>query len=140
MPQITKQTGPWGMDVYGFSADESLNPLCKAGADWSKKLLFGALEVDHDGKILAYNDTEPGASVAQINLNQLIGQNFFRDIAPWSKDSLIEEKFKEGVIAEKINVMFDCPSVADKMTLRIHLKKSLILGSFWIFVKRLGVS
>ncbi len=140
MPQITKQAGPWGMDVYGFAADESLNPLCKAGTDWSRKLPFGALEVDHDGKILAYNDTEPGASATQVNLSYLIGQNFFKDIAPWSKNSLVEEKFKEGVSAGKVNVMFDCPSIGDKMTLRIHLKKSLILGSFWIFVKRLGLN
>lgn len=138
MPTITKQAGPWGMDVYGFTAEELSNPLSKAGTDWSRKLPFGALEVDFAGKILAYNDTEPGAAASQVNINQLIGQNFFEQIAPWTKGSLIEEKFREGVNTGQVNVVFDCPVTGDRFTLRFHLKKSLILGSFWIFVKKIG--
>jgi photoactive yellow protein len=138
MPSITTQAGPWNMTVYAFDETDPENPLFRAGADEVARLPFGALELDRDGKVVAYNDTEPddGGPARQ----PLVGRDFFGDVARWAGTSLLAQQFRSGVETGTLNVVFDCavPRLSHKV--RIHLKVSPILGTFWVFIKKLARS
>ncbi|MGE5478241.1 MAG: hypothetical protein ACM3Q1_16420 [Bacteroidales bacterium] len=138
MPSITTQAGPWNMTVYAFDETDPENPLFRAGADEVARLPFGALELDRDGKVVAYNDTEPddGGPARPA----LVGRDFFGDVARWAGTSLLAQQFRSGVESGTLNVVFDCavPRLSHKV--RIHLKVSPILGTFWVFIKKLARS
>jgi photoactive yellow protein len=136
MSTITTQAGPWNMTVFGFSEDDSDNPLLRVGAEEALRLPYGAAELDRDGKVVAYNDTEPddGGPVRP----PLVGRNFFTEVVRWADGSVIATEFKRGVEKGELNAVFDCavPRLAFKV--RIHLKVSPILGTYWVFIKKLA--
>ncbi|HLO77982.1 MAG TPA: hypothetical protein VK196_16125 [Magnetospirillum sp.] len=136
MPTITTQAGPWNMTVYTFDADDPDNPLFRVGSDEVARLPFGAAELDRDGKVVAYNDTEPDDG--GVPRPALVGRDFFGDVARWAGSSVIAEQFRNGVKVGDLNVVFDCavPRLSHKV--RIHLKVSPILGTFWVFIKKLA--
>lgn len=135
MPTITTQAGPWNMTVYAFADDDPENPLFRAGADEVARLPFGAAELDRDGKVVSYNDTEPDDGPARPSL---LGRDFFADIMRGASGSLLADQFRRGVATGDLNVVFDCavPRLAHKV--RIHLKVSPILGTYWVFIKKLA--
>lgn len=138
MPTITTQAGPWNMTVYAFAAEDPDNPLFRTGADEVSRLPFGAAELDRDGKVVAYNDTEPddgGPARAP-----LVGRNLFTDVLRWAGDSVIADQFRKGVVSGDLNVVFDCAVPRLDYKVRIHLKVSPILGTFWVFIKKLARS
>ncbi len=136
MPTITTQAGPWNMTVYAFDQDDPENPLFRVSVDEVSRLPFGAAELDRDGKVVAYNDTEPDDGGPARP--PLVGRDFFADVARWAGSSLIAEQFRRGVASGDLNVVFDCavPRLSHKV--RIHLKVSPILGTFWVFIKKLA--
>ena len=136
MPTITTQAGPWNMTVYAFEQDDPENPLFRVSVDEVSRLPFGAAELDRDGKVVAYNDTEPDDGGPARP--PLVGRDFFADVARWAGSSLIAEQFRRGVASGDLNVVFDCavPRLSHKV--RIHLKVSPILGTFWVFIKKLA--
>lgn len=136
MPTITTQAGPWNMTVYAFEQDDPENPLFRVSVDEVSRLPFGAAELDRDGKVVAYNDTEPDDGGPARP--PLVGRDFFADVARWAGSSLIAEQFRHGVASGDLNVVFDCavPRLSHKV--RIHLKVSPILGTFWVFIKKLA--
>lgn len=126
------------MTVYVFAEDDPANPLFRVAADDVARLSFGALELDRDGKVVAYNDTEPDDG--GLSRPPVVGRDFFGDVARWAASSLVNEQFRRGVETGELNVVFDCavPRLAHKV--RIHLKVSPILGTFWVFIKKLARS
>ncbi|MEW5728194.1 MAG: hypothetical protein AB1918_10255 [Pseudomonadota bacterium] len=136
MPTITTKAGPWNMTVFAFDEDDPQNPLGRLAADDISRLPFGAAELDRDGKVVAYNDTEPddfGAPRPSI-----IGRDFFAEVARWAGGSLVAEEFRKGVASGDLNVVFDCSVPRVSYKVRVHLKVSPILGTFWVFVKKLA--
>lgn len=123
------------MTVYAFTEDDPTNPLLRVAADEVARLPFGALELDRDGKVVAYNDTEPDDG--GLSRPSLVGREFFGEVTRWAAGSLVNEQFRRGVETGDLNVVFDCavPRLAHKV--RIHLKVSPILGTFWVFIKKL---
>lgn len=122
------------MTVFAFHEGESDNPLGSISWEDIGRLPFGAAELDRDGKVVAFNDTEPGDG-AQAG-PPMVGRDFFRDIAPWAAGGIAEE-FRKGVISGDLNVVFDCGVARLPYKVRIHLKISPILGTYWVFVKKL---
>jgi len=135
MPTITTQAGPWNMTVFAFDKGESDNPLGQLSAQDIERLPFGAVELAADGKVLAYNDTEPDA--VDGGRQAIIGRHFFDDVARWAGASVIAEEFRNGVAAGALNVVFDCAVAGLPFRVRIHMKVSPILGTYWAFIKRL---
>ncbi|MCR6631802.1 MAG: hypothetical protein NVV74_18125 [Magnetospirillum sp.] len=136
MPTIATQAGPWNMTVFAFSEDDPQNPLLRVAADEVARLPFGAAELDRDGKVVAYNDTEPddgGPARPPV-----VGRDFFADVARWAGNSMIAQEFHRGVTSGELNAVFDCAVVRLPYKVRIHLKVSPILGTFWVFVKKLA--
>ncbi|MBC7906052.1 MAG: hypothetical protein H7Y60_04795 [Rhodospirillaceae bacterium] len=135
MPTIATQAGPWNMTVFAYGESDPENPLSNLASSEVSRLPFGAAELDRDGKVVAYNDTEPDDGAAARP--SLVGRDFFAEVARWAGTSKIAEEFRRGVVSSDLNSVFDCavPHLAFKV--RIHLKVSPILGTFWVFIKKL---
>lgn len=129
------QTGPWNMTVYTFEKGDPDNPLGRLAEHDMGSIPFGAVELSADGVVLGHNDTEPESGAGQRQ--PLIGRNFFNDVASWAGSSVVAREFRDGVAAGGLNVVFDCAVAHLSYKIRIHLKVSPILGTYWAFIKRL---
>jgi len=123
------------MTVFAFESGDADNPLAGLSADEVARLPFGALELAADGKILAYNDTEPDETGE--SRPSVVGRDFFADVARWAGGSMVAGEFRKGVAAGSLNVVFDCAIASLAYKVRLHLKVSPILGTYWLFIKRL---
>ena len=125
------------LNIVGFGKDDLENVMSKMSPAEVDQLAFGAVQLDASGKILRYNAAE--ASITGRDAKGVIGQNFFRDVAPCTNSPTFKGVFDQGVRADNLNTMFEY--VFDyKMSptkVKIHMKKAISDGSFWIFVKRL---
>ena len=126
-----------GMNVVGFGKDDIENVLSKMSAQEVDQLAFGAVQIDAKGTILQYNAAE--ASITGRVKKDVIGRNFFRDVAPCTNAPKFKGVFDAGVRNGNLNTMFeyvfDHNMAATKV--KIHMKKAIGDDSFWIFVKRL---
>lgn len=136
MPTIATKAGPWNMTVFGFAEDDQANPLARASVEEVSRLPFGACELDRDGKVVAYNDTEPGDFGGPKT--SVVGRDFFGDIARWAGNSVIAEEFRKGIASGELNAVFDCAVARLGYRVRVHLKISPILGTYWVFIKKLA--
>jgi photoactive yellow protein len=135
MATVITQAGPWNMTVFAFDEGEPDNPLGRLSAADVGVLPFGAVELSSDGKVVAYNDTEPEGAGGMGQA--IIGRDFFGDVGRWAGNSLVAKEFHKGVAGGALNVVFDCAVAGLSYKVRIHLKVSPILGTFWVFIKRL---
>lgn len=123
------------MTVFAFEKGEAENPLGHLSPQDVERLPFGAVELTADGKVAAYNDTEPDHLGG--DRQTIIGRDFFTDVARWAGTSVIVEEFRKGVAGGALNVVFDCAAAGVPYRVRIHMKVSPILGTYWAFIKRL---
>ena len=125
------------LNIVGFGKDDIENVMSKMSPAEVDQLAFGAVQLDARGNILRYNAAE--ASITGRDAKGVIGKNFFRDVAPCTNSPTFKGVFDQGVRADNLNTMFEY--VFDyKMSptkVKIHMKKAISDGSFWIFVKRL---
>lgn len=123
------------MTVFAFEANDPENPLGHLSALEIERLPFGAAELTAEGKVVAYNDTEPDATGGERP--SILNRDFFTDVARWAGNSVIQEEFRKGVAAGGLNVVFDCATAGLPYRVRLHMKVSPILGTYWAFIKRL---
>lgn len=135
MATTTTKAGPWNMTVFAFDEGDADNPLGAVGADEVSRLPFGAFELNRDGKVVSYNDTEPDDG-GQVR-GSPEGRDFFVEVARWAAASRVAEEFRRGVADNDLNVVFDCAVADVPYKVRIHLKISPILGTYWVFIKKL---
>ena len=125
------------MDLVGFSKTDIDNVLNRMAEKDIDKLAFGAIELDRNGTVLRYNAAE--GAITGRNPAAVIGKNFFRDVAPCTSKPAFKGVFDAGVRGDNLNTMFEY--VFDyqmKPTkVKVHMKKALSGGNFWIFVKRI---
>ncbi|MGN6580049.1 MAG: photoactive yellow protein [Bordetella sp.] len=125
------------LDIIAFGKSDIENTLDKMSSGDIDKLAFGAIELDKDGTILKYNSAE--GAITGRNPADVIGKNFFRDVAPCTSKAAFKGVFDAGVKADNLNTMFEY--VFDynmKPTkVKVHMKRSINGGSYWVFVKRL---
>ncbi|GAC1491594.1 MAG: hypothetical protein NVS2B8_20830 [Vulcanimicrobiaceae bacterium] len=124
------------MRLVKFGSDNMANELAQMSEREIDELAFGAVEVDADGKILRYNAAE--AEISGRDVNDMIGRNFFSDVAPCTQGPNFEGKFRDGVAAKKLDVqftyLFDYKMTATQV--RVRMQDATTPGSYWIFVKR----
>jgi photoactive yellow protein len=124
------------MDLVGFNKTDIDNVLNRMAEKDIDKLAFGAIELDRNGTVLRYNAAE--GAITGRNPAAVIGKNFFRDVAPCTSKPAFKGVFDAGVRGDNLNTMFEY--VFDyqmKPTkVKVHMKKALSGGNFWIFVKR----
>jgi photoactive yellow protein len=125
------------MNIVAFGKEDIQNVMANMSAAEIDELAFGAVQLDSSGTILAYNSME--ASITGRTASDVLGKNFFRDVAPCTNVPAFKGVFDRGVAADDLNTMFEY--VFDyKMTptrVKIHMKKALRGDTYWVFVKRL---
>ncbi len=125
------------LEQVKFGKSDIENVIGKMSNEQIDGLAFGAIELDASGTILRYNAAE--GTMTGRDPRSVIGKNFFRDIAPCTKTPAFEGVFLAGVKADDLNTlfeyMFDYQMTPTKV--KVHMKRSIHGGSYWIFVKRL---
>ena len=125
------------LELVGFNKTDIDNVLNRMAEKDIDKLAFGAIELDRNGTVVKYNAAE--GAITGRNPAAVIGKNFFRDVAPCTSKPAFKGVFDAGVRDNNLNTMFEY--VFDyqmKPTkVKVHMKKALSGGNFWIFVKRI---
>ena len=123
------------MEVFRFGADDIDNRLA-TDPSRVELLPFGAIMVDQQGDVLRYNHVESGITGRPVS--EVVGRNFFNDIAPCAKGQVFYNHFFRAVADGQVNTMFDY-QFDYKMTatnVRIHMKSADASQGIWIFIKR----
>lgn len=125
------------MEIVRFGSNDIENTLAKMSSGQLDKVAFGAIELDAAGKIIQYNSAE--GDITGRNPSEVIGKNFFRDVAPCTNSSEFKGRFTTGVESGDLNAMFEYVFDYEmKPTkVKVHMKKALTGDSYWVFVKRL---
>ena len=102
------------------------------------KLAYGAIELDRYGKIRRYNSAE--GDITGRNPREVIGKDFFKDVAPCTNTPEFKGTFDRGVKSGNLNTsfeyIFDYKMKPTKV--KVQMKKALGGDSYWILVKRVG--
>ncbi|MDP2283020.1 MAG: photoactive yellow protein [Pseudohongiella sp.] len=124
------------LEVIDFGSNDIDNRLASMSSAQIDQLAFGAIQLDPTGTIVQYNETE--GAITGRSPSQVIGKNFFRDVAPCTNTPKFKGAF-DKVVKERGSVMleytFDYQMAPTKV--KVHMKPALVGGNFWIFVKRL---
>ena len=125
------------LNIIGFGKEDIDNVLSKLTAREVDQLAFGAVQLDGRGTILQYNAAE--ASITGRARKDVIGKNFFRDVAPCTSTPAFKGLFDKGVRQGELNTMFEYTFDYNMSPtkVKIHMKKAIADDSYWIFVKRL---
>ena len=125
------------MDLRTLKAGDLDNVLARMNPKEIDALAFGAIQLDANGTILFYNSAE--GQITGRKPADVIGKNFFRDVAPCTNSPKFYGVFKAGVAANNLDTVFEY--VFDynmKPTkVQVHLKKAISGNSFCVIVRRL---
>lgn len=124
------------LNMIAFGKQELDNALARMSSKEIDELAFGAIQLDAQGKILRYNEAE--AQITGRKASAVIGKNFFRDVAPCTNTPKFKGVFDAGVRGDNLNTMFEYVFDYEMQPtkVKIHMKKAISDGTFWIFVKR----
>ncbi|GAC1419218.1 MAG: hypothetical protein NVSMB5_10970 [Candidatus Velthaea sp.] len=124
------------MRMVKFGEDNTANELASKTAAEIDQLTFGAIQLDASGKVLTYNSAE--AAITGRDPGDVIGKDFFRDVAPCTKTPSFEGLFREGVTKGHLNVLFvhvfDYKMMPTQV--RVQMQKAKSDDTYWVFVKR----
>ncbi len=128
------------MNVVKFGSENIANILSDMDEKQIDDLAFGAIELDREGKILRYNSAE--SELTGRKPEDVIGKNFFDEIAPCTKRPEFYGRFRDGVEQGDLNTLFEYEFdyKMNPTKVKVHMKKSLTGDSYWIFVKRISFS
>ncbi len=103
----------------------------------AEMLAFGAILLDRNARILKYNKAE--GLIAGRNPDDVIGRNFFNEIAPCAKGKRFHGEFLKFFRTGEVNTMLDYEFEykAAAVRVRIHMKSNADGQTCWLFVKRL---
>ncbi|RUO63261.1 photoactive yellow protein [Pseudidiomarina planktonica] len=125
------------MEMIRFGSDDIENTLAKMQDSQLNDVAFGAIQLDAQGKIIKYNAAE--GDITGRKPEEVIGKNFFRDVAPCTNSKEFKGRFDEGVKSGNLNTMFEYVFDYEMKptSVKVHMKKALTGDSYWVFVKRL---
>jgi photoactive yellow protein len=101
------------------------------------KLPFGAVKLNRDGIIVKYNICD-GRSPAVREPWEIIGQNFFTQVAPAVNVEEFAGRFHDGIRAGQLDVTFPYlfQSAGNRVDVEITLTMDLDGKNAWVFVKQ----
>ncbi len=119
-----------------FGKSDVENVLAKMGDAQLDKLAFGAIELDASGRILKYNAVE--GAITGRDPKAVVGKNFFTEVAPCTNRPEFKGVFDAGVRDNNLNTLFEYifDHQMKPTKVKIHMKRAISSGSYWIFVKR----
>ena len=125
------------LEQVKFGKADIENVISRMSKTQIDNLAFGAIQLDGDGRIMTFNLAE--GAMTGVDAGTVIGKNFFKDVAPCTSTPAFEGVFRDGVKNDNLNTIieytFDYQMTATKV--KVHMKRAIHGGSFWIFVKRL---
>jgi photoactive yellow protein len=120
-----------------FDSDNIFNVLSDMPREEMNQLPFGAILLDREGTILEYNLTE--GQMTGTDPRKVIGQNFFRDVAPCTVNPNFYGRFAEGLETGELDTVFeytfDHQMTAERV--KVYMRKTEGEDTIWILVKRL---
>lgn len=101
-------------------------------------LPFGAIKLNAEGTIVEYNLTE--STISGREKKNVIGRNFFTEVAPCTNVQGFAGRFREGVAGEDLNHIFPYTFTFEmtptEVWIRLYYSKPT--GAAWVFVARRG--
>ena len=98
------------------------------------RLPFGAIQLDAEGNVLKYNRTE--SSISGLRPGEVIGKNFFTEVAPCTNVREFAGRFREGFAKKDLNAVFPYRFnfKMDPTNVWVRLFYSASTESAWVFV------
>jgi photoactive yellow protein len=98
-------------------------------------LPFGAIQLDTNGNVLKYNDFE--SRLAGLKKENVIGKNFFTEVAPCTNVKEFYGRFKNGVEKKMLHEKFRYHFAFKRnpIDVTVTLFYSDITRSIWVFVR-----
>lgn len=128
------------IDISQFRNPESLSRaelqvvanLPEADLD---RLPFGAIQLDHSGTIQTYNVYE--AQLANLERADVLGRNFFTEVAPCTNVQAFYGRFLDGVRRRDLHEVFPYrfPFKLAPRDVTITLFYSRLTDTAWVFVR-----
>jgi photoactive yellow protein len=116
--------------------DSIVLQLSKLTESQLDQLPFGVIHVNSEGVVLGYNAFE--SELSNRSKVQVIGKNFFREVAPCTEVDEFQGRFLAGVRSGRLNEHFQFvfPFEPWPRAVRVHMLGG-IDGTAWIFVSDL---
>lgn len=122
-----------------FEPNDLQNALASITDEEVNELIYGAVELDAEGVILSYNRAE--SELTGRKPEDVIGRNFFEDVAPCTRSNEFSGRFFNGVETGDFNAVFeyvfDHEMAPTKV--RIIMVKSIDRQTYWLLIKRVIV-
>ncbi len=117
-----------------FDQEDVENALAKLSSEEIDQLPFGAIRLDAQGTILAFNERESQESGRAVK--DVIGKRFFVDVAPCAKTPEFFGRF-EALVAGGPSAVFDYvfDYEMSPRRVRVHMKKALLDDSYWVLIR-----
>lgn len=93
------------MDFLDYDSVDLADVLPRIPRKGRDRMQFGVIELDYAGNIVAYNMGE--AKISGRSARDMIGKNFFSDIAPCTQTPDFYGRFKAGVQKGSMSARFD---------------------------------
>jgi photoactive yellow protein len=125
------------MDPNTYQQSHRIEDLAEAELD---ALPFGAIKLDGNGRVLQYNAYE--AKLARRNPKDVIGRNFFTEVAPCTNVQEFAGRFRDGIDAGSLNVTFPYRFLFPDRYVNVEITMTLTPAgdAAWVFVKERGVT
>jgi photoactive yellow protein len=103
-------------------------------------LPFGAIKLDSVGRILKYNLYE--SKLAQRDVREVIGKNFFTEVAPCTNVKEFAGRYRQGIADRKLDTTFPYRFLFPNRVVNVEITLILNAGgeSAWVFVKERDVT
>lgn len=114
---------------------QELENIDRMSATELDELPFGAIRLDKEGKILAYNRTE--SKLTGRDPQRVIGRNFFTEVAPCTNVQAFAGRFREGVAKGDMHAIFpyrfDFEMAPRDVTVTLFYSQQT--ATAWVFVR-----
>lgn len=123
------------MEIIPFGSQD-IDNILQREPNRAERLPFGAVLLDRSGKILKYNQAE--GLIAGRSPDDVIGKDFFNDIAPCAKGKRFHGEFLKFFKSGQVNTLFDYEFdyKMKPVKVRIHIKSAPDGQTCWMFIKR----
>ena len=100
-------------------------------------LPYGMIQLDARGRVLRYSTAE--TRLSGLAAADVVGRDFFRDVAPCTQVAEFQGRFEEGVRARQLDAVFSFRfAFRPPRDVRVHLFYSQATRSVWVKVEELG--
>lgn len=129
------------MEFFRYHGEDVSTLLDSMPAQERDDLPYGIIKLDRDGTILAYNMTE--SEITGRDHHEVLGKNFFSDVAPCTKTPAFFGKFVEGFEKKFLNTVFDY--LFDYNMAPVRVKVHMVYAKsgdecyVWVIVKRVSL-